>query len=139
MIRIDALWLCTQPQDMRAGANRLLMVVVWSRARRVVVLRRRIRQNVALETKNARGQLLLAAIGRATQSGGQTTLYLTPMHAQAGLIKSMIANVQAAIAHVPATAEQLPGLDRWRALLDGICRRLVGPAALPIPPPALAG
>jgi transposase len=28
MIRIDALWLCTQPQDMRAGAERLLAVVV---------------------------------------------------------------------------------------------------------------
>lgn len=28
MIRIDALWLCTQPQDMRAGADRLLNVVV---------------------------------------------------------------------------------------------------------------
>ncbi|MBK6593291.1 MAG: IS66 family insertion sequence element accessory protein TnpB [Burkholderiales bacterium] len=28
MIRIDALWLCTQSQDMRAGADRLLSVVV---------------------------------------------------------------------------------------------------------------
>ena len=28
MIRIDALWLCTQPQDMRSGADRLLAVVV---------------------------------------------------------------------------------------------------------------
>src|SRR4030095_11555616 len=28
MIRIDALWLCAQPQDMRAGADRLLAVVV---------------------------------------------------------------------------------------------------------------
>ena len=28
MIRIDALWLCTQPLDMRAGANRLLNAVV---------------------------------------------------------------------------------------------------------------
>ena len=28
MIRIDALWLCTQPQDMRAGADRLLNVVI---------------------------------------------------------------------------------------------------------------
>lgn len=28
MIRIDALWLCTHPQDMRAGADRLLSVVV---------------------------------------------------------------------------------------------------------------
>ena len=28
MIRIDALWLCAQPQDMRAGAERLLAAVV---------------------------------------------------------------------------------------------------------------
>lgn len=28
MIRIDALWLCSQPQDMRAGADRLLNIVV---------------------------------------------------------------------------------------------------------------
>lgn len=28
MIRIDTLWLCTQPQDMRAGADRLLAAVV---------------------------------------------------------------------------------------------------------------
>ena len=28
MIRIDALWQCTQPQDMRAGAEWLWIVVV---------------------------------------------------------------------------------------------------------------
>jgi transposase len=28
VIRIDSLWLCTQPQDMRAGSDRLLSVVV---------------------------------------------------------------------------------------------------------------
>ena len=28
MIRIDAMWLCTQPLDMRAGAERLLAAVV---------------------------------------------------------------------------------------------------------------
>lgn len=28
LIRIDTLWLCTQPQDMRAGADRLLNIVV---------------------------------------------------------------------------------------------------------------
>ncbi len=42
---------------------------------------------------------------------GQTWLYLTPMHAQAGLIKSMIANVHAAISYVRRAAEQLPKLD----------------------------
>jgi transposase len=28
VIRIDTLWLCSQPQDMRAGADRLLNIVV---------------------------------------------------------------------------------------------------------------
>ena len=82
--------------------------------------------------------LLLAAVGRATSSGGQTTLYLTPMHAEAGLIKSMIANVHAAIQHVKAAAEQLPKLDRWATLLAYICQRIVGQIGLPIPPPALS-
>jgi len=83
--------------------------------------------------------LLLAAVGRAAHSAGQTTLYLTPMHAEVGLIKSMIANVHAAIRHVRAAAEQLPELDRWKALLEYICQRIVGQTALPTLPPALAG
>jgi hypothetical protein len=81
--------------------------------------------------------LLLAAVGRSTSHAGQTTLYLTPMHAQTGLIKSMIANVRAAIAHVRATAEQLPGAQRWRALLAYICARIAGSVTFPTPPPAL--
>ena len=82
--------------------------------------------------------LLLAAVGRTASHAGQTTLYLTPMHAEAGLIKSMIANVHAAVGHVRRAAEQLPGLDRWAELLRYICHRIIGPWALPIPPPALA-
>ena len=82
--------------------------------------------------------LLLAAVGRAASSGNQTTLYLTPMHAEAGLIKSMIANVHAAIQHVKAAAEQLPKLDRWSTLLAYICERIVGQIGLPVPPPTLS-
>jgi hypothetical protein len=85
--------------------------------------------------------LLLAAVGRATSHGGQTMLYLTPMHAEAGLIKSMIANVHAAIRHVRRAAEQLPGLDRWATLVAYICRHIAGqtaPPTPPTPPPALA-
>jgi len=82
--------------------------------------------------------LLLAAVGRATSSGHQTTLYLTPMHAEVGLIKSMIANVHAAIRHVKATAEQLPKIDRWAALLAYICQRIVDQISLPTLPPTLA-
>lgn len=81
--------------------------------------------------------LLLAAVGRAASSGNQTTLYLPPMHAEAGLIKSMIANVHAAIQHVKAAAERFPKLDRWRTLLVYICQRIVGQTGLPTPPPAL--
>ena len=76
-------------------------------------------------------------MGRATSSGNQTTLYLTPMHAEVGLIKSMIANVHAAIRHVRQAAEQLPKLDRWAALLADLAA-LVGQIGLPTPPPALA-
>ena len=82
--------------------------------------------------------LLLAAVGRAARSGNQTTLYLTPMHAEVGLIKSMIANVHAAIQHVKRAAEQLPKIDRWSTLLAYICRRIVGHIGLPTPPPRLA-
>ena len=82
--------------------------------------------------------LLLAAVGRAVSHAGQTLLYLTPTHAEVGLIKSMIANVHAAISYVRRAAEQLPKLDHWRALVGYICQRIVGQMALPIPPPALA-
>ncbi len=83
--------------------------------------------------------MLLAAVGRATSHSDQTTLYLTPMHAEAGLIKSMIANVHEAIRYVKRAAEQLPKIDRWATLLGYICQRIVGQAALPTPPPVLAG
>jgi hypothetical protein len=83
--------------------------------------------------------LLLAAVGRASHHAGQTTLHLTPMHAETGLIKSMIANVQAAIGHVKAIAEPLPSIDRWATLLRYVCQRIVGPTGVPAPLPALAG
>jgi hypothetical protein len=56
------------------------------------------------------------------------------MHAEAPLIKTMIANVQAAISHVRGAAEQLPKLDRWATLPAYICQCIIGSAALPTPP-----
>ena len=79
------------------------------------------------------------AVGRATSHADQTTLHLTPVHAELGLIKSMIANVHAAIRYVRSAAEQLPKVDRWVTMLGYICRRIVGQTAFPTPPPALAG
>lgn len=83
--------------------------------------------------------LLLAAVGRATHSGGRTELHLTPMHAEVGLIQTMIANIQAAIAFVRRAAEQLPKIDRWRVLVGYISERITGKMILPTPPPVLAG
>lgn len=83
--------------------------------------------------------LLLAAVGRATHSGGRTELHLTPMHAEVGLIKTMIANVQAAVNYVKRIAQQLPKVDRWPVLLGYICERITRQTILPTPPAALAG
>ncbi len=83
--------------------------------------------------------LLLAAVGRATHSGGRTELHLTPMHAEVGLIKTMIVNVQAAIAYVRRAAQQLPKIDRWRVLLGYICEQITRQTVLPSHSTPLAG
>jgi len=69
--------------------------------------------------------LLLAAVGRATQHAGQTTLYLTPMHAARTTLMMLIANIRAAISHVRRIAEQLPAVDRWKTLLNYIVARII--------------
>jgi hypothetical protein len=69
--------------------------------------------------------LLLAAVGRATQHAGQTTLYLTPMHAACTTLTTLIANIRAALIHVRTVAEQLPTVDRWKTLLDYIVARII--------------
>ena len=71
--------------------------------------------------------LLLAAVGRAAHSGGQTTLYLTPMHGQANLLRPLIANIQAALQHVRAAAEQFKSADPWTFLLRYISN-MIAPA-----------
>ena len=59
------------------------------------------------------------------------------MPAKAGLIKSIIANVHAAIRHVKVAAQQLPKLGRWATQLAYIRRRIVGQIGPPTPPPML--
>ena len=72
--------------------------------------------------------LLLAGVGRAVKHAGQTTLYLTPMHAAKDKLMSLIANVHAALKHVKAVAEQLPVPDRWRVFLDYVVARITRPS-----------
>jgi hypothetical protein len=44
--------------------------------------------------------LLLAGVGRAVKHAGQTTLYLTPMHAAIGQLRVLITQIRAALNHV---------------------------------------
>jgi hypothetical protein len=69
--------------------------------------------------------LLLAAVGRATKHAGQTTLYLTPMHAAKTNLMLLIANIRAALNHVRRVAEQSPTADRWKTLLDYIVAKII--------------
>jgi hypothetical protein len=61
------------------------------------------------------------------------------MHAEVGLIKTMIANVERAIAYVKRTAEQLPKVDRWRVLVGYICEQITRQTILQPPLSALVG
>ena len=67
--------------------------------------------------------LLLAAIGMAANHGGQTQLYLTPLHGKVQTIKALVVSLRAALQHVKSIAEQLPSVDRWATLLRYICQR----------------
>ena len=71
--------------------------------------------------------LLLASVGRAVKHAGQTTLYLTPMHAAKDKLIALIANIRAALSHVRAVAEQLPRTDRWKTFLDYVVQRITHP------------
>lgn len=81
--------------------------------------------------------LLLAAVGRAAHSGGQTTLYLTPMHGKANLLKLLIANIHAALQHVKAAAEQFKSADRWGLLLRYVSDKIAPTLGSFRPPPGL--
>ena len=81
--------------------------------------------------------LLLAAVGKAASHANQTTLYLTPLHGRADVLKRLIANIGAALRHVRATAEQFKDLDRWGCLLRYISERIAPIIGPPRPPAAL--
>jgi len=81
--------------------------------------------------------LLLAAVGRATHSGGQTTLYLTPLHTKANLLKVLIANIHTALQYVRAAAEQFKAVDRWATLLRYVSDKIAPTLKSFKPPPWL--
>ncbi len=63
--------------------------------------------------------LLLAAVGKMTEHGGQTRVLLTVTHAAAAHVKSLVVNMRAGLQHILATAPQLPSALRWRELAMG--------------------
>jgi hypothetical protein len=69
-------------------------------------------------------------VGRATKHGGQTTLYLTPMHAARETPMLLIANIRRALSHVISVAEQSPAADRWKTLLDYVVAKITPPLPL---------
>ncbi|MFT3817468.1 MAG: hypothetical protein QM750_07565 [Rubrivivax sp.] len=58
-------------------------------------------------------------------------MYLTPLHGKTELLKKLIANVDPALRHMRAVAEQLGSIDRWATLLRYVSERI----ALVIGPP----
>jgi hypothetical protein len=78
--------------------------------------------------------LLLAAVGKAVNHANQTTLYLTPLHGKANVLKTLIANIGAALRHVRAAAEQFAQADRWGLLLRYVSDR-IAPVIGPFRPP----
>ena len=82
--------------------------------------------------------LLLAAVGKAASHANQTTLYLTPLHGRADIVKRLIANIGAALQHVKAAAEQFKDLDRWGCLLRYISDRIAPVIGPPTPPVTLS-
>ena len=67
------------------------------------------------------------------------TLHLTPLHGKVGLLKSLIANIHAALQHVKAAAEQIKTTDRWAVLLRYVSDKMapvIAPFRLPQALPA---
>lgn len=74
--------------------------------------------------------LLLAAVGRITESGGQRRILLSLTHAASAQVKSLVANVRAGLAHILATAPQLPSDQRWKALVHYIVAKIMAATSL---------
>jgi Transposase DDE domain group 1 len=82
--------------------------------------------------------LLLAAVGKAANHAGQTTLYLTPLHGKASALKALIANIGTALQHVRAAAEQFNSIDPWTLLLRYVSDKIAPNLSPFTPPDALA-
>jgi hypothetical protein len=77
--------------------------------------------------------MLLAAVGRATSHANQTTLCLTPLHAKADVIKTLIANIDKALHAIKDAAQQLSFKDPWVRFVRYVSAQIAGAAHPKIP------
>ncbi len=69
--------------------------------------------------------LLLYGVGQQTRHGGQTTLTITPVHAQGHAMEQVLKSVNAFLSEVKATARQLNRNERWRTILSRIFAKIL--------------
>ncbi len=69
--------------------------------------------------------LLLYGVGQQTRHGGQTTLTITPVHAQGHAMEQVLKSVNAFLLEVKATARQLNWNERWRTILSRIFAKIL--------------
>jgi hypothetical protein len=74
---------------------------------------------------------LLSAVGRMTRHSGQTRILLTITHEAASEIKRLVSNVRQGIEHVRSIAPQLPGPQRWFAMVRYIVDQILACAPQP--------
>jgi hypothetical protein len=72
--------------------------------------------------------LLLNAVGRLTEHGGQKRVLLTVTHIATEQVKVLIANIRTGLQRVFEAAPQLPIKDRWRALVRYIIDQVIAAA-----------
>jgi len=77
--------------------------------------------------------LLLYGVGQQTFHGGQTTLTITPMHAQSDIAQCLLTSLNAFLSEVKSTARQLDWTERWRTILSRIFTKILGGRPLASP------
>lgn len=73
--------------------------------------------------------MLLAAVGRVTEHGGQTRVLLSITHAAAAKVKALVNNIRDGLQKVLATAPQLTSAQRWRVLALYIIDQIIAASA----------
>jgi hypothetical protein len=77
--------------------------------------------------------LLLYGVGQQTSHSGQTTLTITPMHAEAHTAQHLLTALSTFLSEVKATARQLDWTERWRRILSRIFTKILGGRPLASP------